>query len=434
MKTLQRLLIFSLLPILSGNLFAQDVKDAADGSDKSDMVDYVPGNACKAEFSANPDSLTNFPYYYHFKDLSAGNINIWHWDFGDGTSSTEQNPSHQYEEQGNYTICLTVANINDPVGCNDKFCLEVTTLDYFSLGGLVYAGEYPLNNPAITGDTGIASLYRIVNDQIVFVEDHFFQEYGYYWFGYLFPGDYMLKIGLTPGSPHYQDYFSTYFGDDIYWTKADLISISATNIFDAEIHLKPVRLLPEGQGVISGYVKFEQGNAYSMPPVSNTTVILMDMDKQPMVFTQPNADGYFEFKGVPFDSYFLTADATGKPASTVTLTLTGNDPVVDGINLTVFGSNANFIADEFDMAISVVQIYPNPIRDDLFFKFYSHISTGTKIRIMDITGKYYYNFTRKLEAGFTQISLPAAHLPAGVYLLILQPEGLYRPVMAKFIK
>lgn len=29
------------------------------------------------------------------------------WDFGDGTSSTEENPVHTYEHQGTYTICLT---------------------------------------------------------------------------------------------------------------------------------------------------------------------------------------------------------------------------------------------------------------------------------------------------------------------------------------
>ncbi len=30
------------------------------------------------------------------------------WDFGDGTTSTNQNPLHQYASQGTYTICLTV--------------------------------------------------------------------------------------------------------------------------------------------------------------------------------------------------------------------------------------------------------------------------------------------------------------------------------------
>lgn len=43
-------------------------------------------------------------------DLSFGNPTSWHWDFGDGTSSTEQNPTHTYASPGTYTITLTVTN------------------------------------------------------------------------------------------------------------------------------------------------------------------------------------------------------------------------------------------------------------------------------------------------------------------------------------
>lgn len=34
----------------------------------------------------------------------------WHWDFGDGQTSDQQNPSHSYAAAGNYTITLTVTN------------------------------------------------------------------------------------------------------------------------------------------------------------------------------------------------------------------------------------------------------------------------------------------------------------------------------------
>lgn len=44
-----------------------------------------------------------------FKDLSYGNITSWKWDFGDDTTSTEQNPIHQYAiPWANYTIVLYV--------------------------------------------------------------------------------------------------------------------------------------------------------------------------------------------------------------------------------------------------------------------------------------------------------------------------------------
>jgi PKD repeat protein len=43
-----------------------------------------------------------------FKDLSEGKVTSWKWDFGDGGSSSEQNPIHTYEKAGRYTVVLYV--------------------------------------------------------------------------------------------------------------------------------------------------------------------------------------------------------------------------------------------------------------------------------------------------------------------------------------
>lgn len=43
-----------------------------------------------------------------FRDRSYGNISKWDWDFGDGTSSTEQHPTHQYETPGEFIVTLRV--------------------------------------------------------------------------------------------------------------------------------------------------------------------------------------------------------------------------------------------------------------------------------------------------------------------------------------
>jgi hypothetical protein len=43
-----------------------------------------------------------------FKDLSAGEIKSWHWDFGDGETSAEQNPIHAYPKPGQYVVALDV--------------------------------------------------------------------------------------------------------------------------------------------------------------------------------------------------------------------------------------------------------------------------------------------------------------------------------------
>jgi PKD repeat protein len=44
-----------------------------------------------------------------FKDQSVGKITAWRWDFGDGSSSTEQHPVHQYDKPGSYVVILDVS-------------------------------------------------------------------------------------------------------------------------------------------------------------------------------------------------------------------------------------------------------------------------------------------------------------------------------------
>lgn len=46
----------------------------------------------------------------NFTDLSSGDIAVWAWNFGDGTTSDEQNPTHVYTEAGVFTVTLQVFN------------------------------------------------------------------------------------------------------------------------------------------------------------------------------------------------------------------------------------------------------------------------------------------------------------------------------------
>ncbi len=69
------------------------------------------GPACdvSADFSATPttacDTLTA-----DFTDMSTGAIISWYWDFGDGATSTDQNPQHTWDAPGSYTVSLTVTS------------------------------------------------------------------------------------------------------------------------------------------------------------------------------------------------------------------------------------------------------------------------------------------------------------------------------------
>jgi len=62
-----------------------------------------------ADFSASPLS-GNKPLNVQFTDASAGLPTTWKWYFGDGNTSTSQNPSHTYNADGKYTVKLVVSS------------------------------------------------------------------------------------------------------------------------------------------------------------------------------------------------------------------------------------------------------------------------------------------------------------------------------------
>ncbi len=81
-----------------------------DGSDTTTKVNYITTTlAPVAEFKADRQ-VGKAPFIVEFTDLSTNNPTSWSWDFGDGTSSTEQNPRHIYVYEGAYDVSLTVAN------------------------------------------------------------------------------------------------------------------------------------------------------------------------------------------------------------------------------------------------------------------------------------------------------------------------------------
>ncbi len=79
-----------------------------DAVTKGDLISV--GSPSAPEFSA---TLTSglAPLNVSFTDTSSGNPTQWYWEFGDGTSSNEQNPTHIYDVYGTYDVHLTTTNI-----------------------------------------------------------------------------------------------------------------------------------------------------------------------------------------------------------------------------------------------------------------------------------------------------------------------------------
>ncbi|MDD1663693.1 MAG: PKD domain-containing protein [Methanomicrobiales archaeon] len=76
---------------------------------RQDFITVTAGVPPGAQFTSYPREGTA-PLMVTFLDLSTGFPSSREWDFGDGTTSTDMNPIHIYENPGKYSVSLTVTN------------------------------------------------------------------------------------------------------------------------------------------------------------------------------------------------------------------------------------------------------------------------------------------------------------------------------------
>lgn len=125
----------------------------------------------EGDYSYNGLPCPNAPI--SFRDSSIGNSgapNYWQWNFGDGSTSNEQNPIHYYREGGEYNVVLisknqrgcsdTVTRQVDierfrPFAGNDTVIVKGETMNFNAQGGSIYSwtpstnlSDPFINNPA----------------------------------------------------------------------------------------------------------------------------------------------------------------------------------------------------------------------------------------------------------------------------------------------
>tara|TARA_R110002072_G_scaffold63882_13_gene158585 strand:+ start:399 stop:1628 length:1230 start_codon:yes stop_codon:yes gene_type:complete len=112
---------------------------------------YVPNNNpvipswCNASFyvDSSATNSTGFFIYNNSSPLTSSSISTsYYWDFGDGNSSTQAYPVHQYASSGIYNLCLTIVSVDYSTldTCMDTYC---HTIGVDSLGNVYYKTNGP---------------------------------------------------------------------------------------------------------------------------------------------------------------------------------------------------------------------------------------------------------------------------------------------------
>ena len=89
------------------------ISDSVGCLDTSVFTSYVNLIDFQADFVL--DTMSYCPnFILAFYDSTSSNATSWFWNFGDGNSSTNQNPQHYYDSSGIYNVSLSVQNA---IGC-----------------------------------------------------------------------------------------------------------------------------------------------------------------------------------------------------------------------------------------------------------------------------------------------------------------------------
>jgi len=382
----------------------------------------------------NPTGLNTSEY--QFFDITNSTDIVWReWNFGDGCFSNEVNPVHIYNEPGVYRVKLKVSiqptPYSIPYFSEIVKIINVSIKSYFTLGGHVKAGYFPI-------DAGEAYLYKIENNDIVMIDTAMFNdELGYYYFYQVIEGQYLVKADLDPESSLFNQYMNTYFANKPVWTEADTIFLFNDN-FECNIDLIPITAMNQGPGLIAGNIiyGYDPDNGKGVP-AGNVEILLFNDNNEPLICSHSSEEGIFSFSNIELSSFKIHAEVTGKYTYPVQATLTANNPEIDEITITignysVSGTiNVNGVGENLWIH-DAGNIYPNPASDFVSLDV-DFAETGvSEIILAGSNGQVIKVISQIINTGVNNLNFDISDLPAGIYYINVNynKEGIIK----KFIK
>lgn len=377
--------------------------------------DFV--GTCNAYFIYKVDTLINKKEYsFTSQSSSVGSpIVAYYWNFGDGNISTQQNPTHVFQDIGQYKVELTILTQDSCISTYSKN-ITVGNPDYYFIGGQVFKDQFP-----ISGEFDVI-LYRDINNYLEPVDTATFDTLAYYYFIDVAEGDYKVKAYPSKNSSCYNSTTPSYYYHEMFWDYSQSIGLSNSTVSQ---DIKLVNLSPNsGQGRISGKMYYN-GSATTglFPPGTNPSMASREiylLDKQtgkPVRFTFTDAGGNYTLSDLDYGNYVVHADYAGKYCIPVEVTLSQANPVIDSANLEVGDQITGIVKDEITPVSLIGKIYPNPSADIFFLPLDLIRSADVKISVQNLSGQVVKICEKKYSAGKHNFRLDLSSLKKGMYLL-----------------
>ena len=373
-------------------------------------------SSCTALFNYMADSIN--ANLIHFTDVSTGNPTNWMWDFGDGNTSSLQNPFHSYASSGTYNVSLIITGNNCQSSYNANVIVSGSVLSY-TVEGSIYA-----NNLVVTAVD--VDLFDVTNNIVAYSTT--VSPMGTYNFANVVAGTYIVLA--TPDSTAIPGYAPTYYGNVIFWSAATQLNVNA-NQSGIDIVLTVIPATP-GNGSISGTV-----GTGSKSSVENLNVYLTDDNNSDALVasTTTNSNGEYILSNIADGTFKIWVNVSGKTTTPITVILDNGNAESEGndfimTNNTIVPKTTSIESNSIEGSMN---LYPNPVINTLNVEMNIAKAAVCTFNVYSISGQLMLSQQLNVSNGESLIRINTNALAQGTYILRIE-NNVNQTLQKLFVK
>ncbi len=359
----------------------------------------VDPGACQALYGFFQTAVSTFTI--NFEDYSLGEVVAWEWNFGDGTISHESNPTHIYEEEGEYLVSLSITTF---LGCTSTIAYPILVWgeddDWYPIDCQTNFFFTPTDEPLTI------QFEDLSHGEVVDWAWHFGDEtYAYEQHPvhtYTEEGVYLVLLETATADGCYEDFWmEVWVGSDLW----DELPDGCQALFTAVLNENEVSFQDQSEAsdeIVNWFWDFGDGNAFIGQNPVHTYAEVGVYEVSLVIFTVNGCNSIYQ---MTID--LSTEDMTG--------------------NIFAFASTS---VDENLATIETFTLAPNPVSDVLRLEFNENPTNDYLLQIIHLNGQLIEE--QVLKAGHTQSSFNVQHLAPACYFIRIQNGNEVRT--ERFIK
>lgn len=393
-----------------------------------DTIVVAGGAACQSFITWN--NVTG-SLVVDFFGSSSTNATTYVWDFGDGNTSTAQNPTHTYSTVATgpvtYNVTLTTTDAN---GCTSTV---TETVFIFATNGLGQIMGY-LWKDTINFTPADGLVYLIEYDSIagtLTAIDTVQTQQGFFDFQNIPMGSYLVKAALLPSDVDYANYLPTYYVQSLAWGNGQYIGPTPFGL-PAFIDIQLIAgNNPGGPGFIGGLVVNGAGRPVNgnltlvedildSEPMEGVSVLLLDANNNAVTHTTTAPDGSYSFSNIPMGTYNVHVEEVGKVTFDATVLVDGSNLNHTDVHFTVHENMVTLTGTYAVTNVEDFQVFPNPVSDVANVQLKLNESMELTLTVTNLMGQTFINQNMTLNAGDNTFPVDMNDLPAGLYMVSLK--------------